>query len=292
MQYYQLKNFNEKAEDNKLSFRVFELNKEFIQALSTPHQNDHFCIFMVEEGEIQLQIEAKKYILHASQVAVIFPQQVSLIQKISNQSKGKIILFDEVLFCSDILKNELSVYNVNLSTQLNCTVLEKKQFVEGLRTITIVQDIYHQPSLIKKEQARFLIKTFLLALIESVHGKHALWETSNSTEQQLYVNFKKMLNEHFKLQRTVQYYADQLFITPKKLNLITKKYGGETAINAIHQRILTEIKRQLMFADRTHKEIAFDLGFNSPAALNKFVKAKLNETPTQLQHELAQMYIT
>ncbi|XP_037930188.1 NADPH-dependent butanol dehydrogenase-like, partial [Teleopsis dalmanni] len=69
------------------------------------------------------------------------------------------------------------------------------------------------------------------------------------------------------------------------------KSCGETAINAIHNRILTEIKRQLMFADISHKEIAFDLGFNSPAALNKFVKAKLNLTPTQLQQELAQKKI-
>jgi hypothetical protein len=53
------------------------------------------------------------------------------------------------------------------------------------------------------------------------------------------------------------------------------KYSGENAINAIHNRILTEIKRQL-FSDLSHKEIAFDLGF-SPSALNKFVRAKLKK---------------
>jgi AraC family transcriptional activator of pobA len=40
----------------------------------------------------------------------------------------------------------------------------------------------------------------------------------------------------------------------------------------------------------SHKEIAFDLGFSSPSALNKFVRAKLKETPTDLQNELAQIY--
>ncbi|MNY51386.1 Helix-turn-helix domain protein [compost metagenome] len=79
-------------------------------------------------------------------------------------------------------------------------------------------------------------------------------------------------------------------ITTKKLNAITKKHCGETAIQTIHHRILMEIKRQLMFSDLAHKEIAFDLGFNSPSALNKFVRSKLKETPTQLQQELSQMY--
>jgi AraC family transcriptional activator of pobA len=88
----------------------------------------------------------------------------------------------------------------------------------------------------------------------------------------------------------VQYYASKLSITPKKLNEITKKHCAETAINAIHNRILTEIKRQLLFSDLSHKEIAFYLGFSSPSALNKFVRSKLKETPTELQNELAQIY--
>ncbi|MBQ0148391.1 MAG: AraC family transcriptional regulator [Flavobacteriaceae bacterium] len=288
---YRLKQYKEKIEDENLSFRVFDFSEERINTYLKPHQNDHFCIFIVEEGKIELQVEEKTYVLNNGKVAVIFPNQLNYIKTTSINLLGKIILFDEVLFCSDILKNELSVYNVNLSTQLNCTVLGKDAFDEGLRTINIVQEIYNFPSLIKKEQARFFIKTFLLALIESVHGQHIILG-QNSTDQPLYVQFKKLLNEQYKYERTVQYYANQLHITSKKLNSITKKHCGETAINTIHDRILIEIKRQLMFADRTHKEIAFDLGFNSPAALNKFVKAKLNETPTQLQEELAQMYNT
>lgn len=291
MQRFKLKEEVEKLEDDKLSFRVFDFSNDRINRYTELHLNDHFCILMVEEGKISLQIEERSYMLSNGKVAVIFPNQLHYIKPITDNAKGKIILFDEVLFCSDILKNELSAYNVNLSTQLNCTVLAKEDFQEGLRTINIVQEIYNKPSLIKKEQARFFIKTFLLALIESVHGQHTVLE-QNTIDQPLYIQFKKLLNEHYKTERTVQYYADQLNVTPKKLNAITKKHCGETAIHTIHNRILTEIKRQLMAADSTHKEIAFDLGFNSPAALNKFVKAKLNETPSQLQEELAQMYNT
>ncbi|MEI7487399.1 MAG: helix-turn-helix domain-containing protein [Chryseobacterium sp.] len=203
--------------------------------------------------------------------------------------KGKIILFEEILFCSDILKNELSTYNVNLSTQLNCTILSPEDFEQSLHAIEIIKGIYQKPSLIKKEQARFHIKIFLLGLIESVHGLHPILH-KETVDKPIYVRFKKLLNQHYKEQRTVQYYAEELAITTKKLNSITKKHCGETAIQAIHNRILIEIKRQLIFSDLSHKEIAFDLGFNSPSALNKFVKAKLKETPTELQQELAQMY--
>ncbi|RQO40818.1 AraC family transcriptional regulator [Chryseobacterium sp. KBW03] len=291
MKKLEIKKNIQKEEDKSLSFRVFDLTNEYLKDYDQPHKKDHFFIIVIEKGTLQLHIEDKIHFLKPGKISVIFPEQVHFISDTSDDLKGKIILFEEILFCSDILKNELSTYNVNLSTQLHCTVLSSEDFQQSLYLISIIQGIYQQPSLIKKEQARFQIKIFLLGLIESVHGLHPILH-KETADKPIYVRFKKLLNEHYKQYRTVQYYADELAITPKKLNAITKKHCGETAIQAIHNRILMEIKRQLMFSDLSHKEIAFDLGFNSPSALNKFVKAKLKETPTALQQELAQMYNT
>lgn len=291
MKKLEIKKNIQKEEDKNLSFRVFDLTNDYLKEYTKPHKKDHFFIIVIERGMLQLHIEDKIHFLKPGKISVVFPEQVHFISDTSDDLKGKIILFEEILFCSDILKNELSTYNVNLSTQLHCTVLSSEEFQQSLYLISIIQGIYQQPSLIKKEQARFQIKIFLLGLIESVHGLHPILH-KETADKPIYVRFKKLLNEHYKQYRTVQYYADELAITTKKLNSITKKHCGETAIQAIHNRILIEIKRQLMFSDLSHKEIAFDLGFNSPSALNKFVKSKLKETPTALQQELAQMYNT
>lgn len=279
-----------KAEDKNLSFRVFDLEKEQITEYLTPHKKDHFCILIIETGSIQVHIEEKIHLMKAGKISIIFPDQVQFLSEPSADLSGKVILFEEVLFCSDILKNELSAYNVNLSVNLNSILLSKEEFENGLRLASEIQEIYTNPSLIKKEQGRFFIKIFLLGLIESVHGQHPLLYQETETDKPIYVQFKKLLNEHYKKERTVAYYADQLAITTKKLNAITKKHCKETAIHAIHNRILTEIKRQLLFSDLSHKEIAFDLGFSSPSALNKFVQSKLQETPTEPQQALAQIY--
>lgn len=289
LQKLKIKKNIQKEEDKNLSFRIFDLNKERLQEYQKPHKKDHFCIIVVENGHIQVHIEEKTHSLKAGKISVIFPEQVHFVSNPSEDLKGKFILFEEILFCSDILKNELSTYNVNLSTQLNCTILPAKEFERSMHLLKMIWDIYINPSLIKKEQARFYIKIFLLGLIESIHGLHPVLY-KETTDKPLYIQFKKYLNQHYKEQRTVQYYAEKLSITSKKLNSITKKHCGETAIHTIHNRILIEIKRQLLFSDLTHKEIAFDLGFNSPSALSKFVKSKLKETPTELQQELAQMY--
>ncbi|AWK05771.1 AraC family transcriptional regulator [Flavobacterium crocinum] len=288
-----LKRFNlkqniQKKEDKNLSFRVFDIDNSNINEYLNPHKNDHFFILIVEKGKIDIHIEDNVFNLKSEKISIVFPDQINFISNPDSDLKAKIILFEEVLFCSDILKNELSPYNVNLSANLNCNALNTEEFQHALTLVESIQTIYNSPTLVKKEQARFYIKIFLLGLIESIHGQHPILH--QKTNQHVYIAFKKLLNEEFKNQRTVQYYAERLGITPKKLNEITKKHCSETAINAIHNRILKEIKRQLLFSDLSHKEIAFNLGFSSPSALNKFVKSKLKETPTELQNELSQIY--
>ncbi|WP_281233978.1 AraC family transcriptional regulator [Flavobacterium gelatinilyticum] len=278
-----------KREDQSLSFRVYDLTKEHLQNYSEPHKKDHFSIIMVESGEVEIHLEEEIIHLKAGKISLIFPEQISYVSLISSEISGKIILFEEILFCSDILKNELLSYNVNLSSHLKCIFLSPSEFERSKAMAGFIEEIYSDPSLIRKEQGRFYIKILLLGLIESVHGQHPVFQ--HESDKTLYIRFKKMLNERYKEEKTVQYYASNLAVTTKKLNSITKKHCGETVINAIHNRVLQEIKRLLLFSDLSHKQISLELGFSSPSALNKFVKNKLDETPTELQKELAQIYI-
>lgn len=279
-----------KNADSSLSFRYFDLTPNFFERYATPHKKDHFCVFMVQSGSMALHIEEKTHWLKKGKISVTFPDQVQFVSDISPDLSGKVILFEEVLFCSDILKNELSSYNVNLTGLLSCLFLSEAEFGRCCQLAGEIKEVYEHPSLVKKEQARFYIKILLLGLIEMVHGQQPVIQ--QEADKPHYIRFKELLNAQYKSQRTVQYYAAQLSLTPKKLNEITKKHCGETAINAIHNRILTEIKRLMLFSDYTHKEIAFDLGFSSPSALNKFVRSKLHETPSELQQELEQIYTT
>jgi AraC family transcriptional activator of pobA len=80
-------------------------------------------MLLLQSGKIDVHIEDKVHILKPGKISIIFPDWIHFISNLSNDLSGKIILFEEVLFCSDILKNELSAYNVNLAAHLNCTSL-------------------------------------------------------------------------------------------------------------------------------------------------------------------------
>ena len=111
----EIKKNSTKPEDKNLSFRVFELDALQLKAYRQPHKKDHFCIILVTDGKIEVHIEDKIHFLKSGKISIIFPDQIHFVATNSDNLKGKIILFEEVLFCSDILRNDLSAYNVNFA---------------------------------------------------------------------------------------------------------------------------------------------------------------------------------
>ena len=45
-------------------------------------------------------------------------------------------------------------------------------------------------------------------------------------------------------------------------------------------------KRLLLFGDLTHKNIAYDLGFDSPSSFSAFIKKKTGFTPSEIQAQV------
>jgi AraC family transcriptional activator of pobA len=58
---------------------------------------------------------------------------------------------------------------------------------------------------------------------------------------------RRLVEEHFRQERLISFYAAKLAITPDRLNDHVKRVSGVTAGHLIRQRVLTEAKRALVF---------------------------------------------
>lgn len=283
---YTLKEYFDQKKSPCLSFNVYSLNDD-IKKDEQLHRSDYFQVILVQEGEVNQHIEHQSLQLLNNQISVVFPHQINAFELTKN-AKGIVVQFDEVLFCSDLLKNELISYNNDLMSKLNHVILDAGEFSKINNYAIQILELFQNLSPIKKEQIRFYIKIMLLEIIEAAHQNYQGFQAPDQLD--VFARFKTLIEANFKSKRTVAYYKDELQITSKKLNEICKSKTGNTALNIIHERILTEIKRLLLFSGKNHKEIAFELGFDSPSALNKFVYAKLKETPSELKESLSQIY--
>jgi AraC family transcriptional activator of pobA len=90
---------------------------------------------------------------------------------------------------------------------------------------------------------------------------------------------RQLLEEHFRSERLIGFYADKLAMTPDRLNDHVKRAAGVTAGHLIRQRVLTEAKRQLIFTTLAIHDIAYRLAFSDPSHFTRFFRKQTGVTP-------------
>lgn len=284
---YTLDSYFEAANKPCLAFNMESISHQSPNDETVVHRHDYYQIIVLEKGSAVHCIEFDTYEMSAGSISVLFPKQFHQIT-FSDDAEGSIIMFCDELFCSAVLKKELSAYNISIQQRLNYINLSADDYGSIGKVILQIKELYENISIAKKEQIKFYIKIVLLQLMEL--GTDREPSRVETEEANTYLRFRDLVEEQFRTCRTVQSYAEQLGITTKKLNAICNQHTGETALTVIHQRTLLEIKRMLVFFDYPIKEIAFDLGFDSQSALNKFIASKANCTPSELKYRLSHIY--
>jgi AraC family transcriptional regulator, transcriptional activator of pobA len=94
---------------------------------------------------------------------------------------------------------------------------------------------------------------------------------------------RRLLEEHFRRERLIAFYADRLAMTPDRLNDRVKRATGVTAGHLIRQRVLTEAKRQLMFTAQPIHQIAEELGFSDSSHFIRFFRKQAGITPHEFR---------
>jgi AraC family transcriptional regulator, transcriptional activator of pobA len=94
-----------------------------------------------------------------------------------------------------------------------------------------------------------------------------------------------LLEEHFRKERQLGFYAEKLAMTPDRLNDIVKRATGVTAGHLIRQRVLTEAKRQLVFTSLAIHEISYDLTFADPSHFARFFRKQTGTTPQTFREQ-------
>ena len=96
-----------------------------------------------------------------------------------------------------------------------------------------------------------------------------------------------LIEQHYTTHKHCEFYAQALSITNKRINEIVKAERGKTVTQLIHDRIILEANRELIFSTKTIKTIAFELGFEDPAYFSRFYRGQMNESPAEFRTRCA-----
>ena len=138
---------------------------------------------------------------------------------------------------------------------------------------------------IQAEMLRMLMARFIIKSTRLLKAKEGIIDTPKSSKVDLLRSFNFLVEQHFKEEHSVSFYADKLFKSPKTLSNNFAKLN-RSPLQIIHQRIVLEAKRLLTYTDKSAKEIAYDVGFEDASHLSRLFKKYTSQSPSEFKRGL------
>lgn len=182
---------------------------------------------------------------------------------------------DQEVGCVGLLffgNTHIPIVTLDTSEQPKFNMLHQV-FLDELETTDTIQ-----AEMLRMLMARFIIKTTRLLKSNTKN------EASSKSPNDLLRHYNLLVEMHYKEAHSVSFYADKLHKSPKTLSNTFAKYD-RSPLQIIHERLVLETKRQLLYTDRSAKEIAYDIGFDDASHLSRLFKKQTGLTPSAFKKQ-------
>lgn len=108
----------------------------------------------------------------------------------------------------------------------------------------------------------------------------SLAERSRDTRALLVQHFIERVESAFRSHRPLAAYASELGVSAPHLTRTCREMLGHSALRIIHDRLMLEARRELVYTAMPISQIAFGLGFADPAYFSRFFAARAGMPPS------------
>lgn len=143
-----------------------------------------------------------------------------------------------------------------------------------------------------KYKALTIIEYLRIFFFEACHIMESANRESHVPRKERVItnDFFKCAEKNFRTNRKVEFYADEIGISPKHLAFVVKKTTGRYPSEWLEDYALLEAKKMLRYTDESIQNIAFDLNFATPSHFSKFFKANTDMTPKEFRSQILDIY--
>ncbi len=247
------------------------------------HRHSYFEVMFFEQGGGKNLIDFVEYEVKSHACYLIYPGQIHLLSRVPG-SHGYLTQFQLASIASPQL---LRLLQEKAWSGQGAVLFEEDQ--EAMRKAMPFVELIGCHAQSQAPHRRETQQHLLQAMLYALFSLTTTTKTSPAIDADFY-QFLQLIDLHFKQNQTVRFYLDRLPITEKKLAALTQKLRGLSPLQIIHQRILLEAKRMLVTGNQAHKEIAYDLGFDSPASFSAFIKKKTGLTASEIQAQMTEIH--
>jgi AraC family transcriptional regulator, transcriptional activator of pobA len=275
----------ENSTDNEFSTYFIQKEGQPIPLLY-PFRSSHFTILLITEGRAHVQVNLINYVLHPCEMLVIAPDAVRQFKNLSFDCSVSVVGFSR-----DFLLHA-GIHQSNVDA-IELLALQNDPFVKTTAfTTSILDGLLHLLDAKRREKPasiycaeiiRHSFAAFMLQVAETFRNSQVV-EVKHNRKEDLLIQFLKLLPQHFREERSVQYYAENLFVTPKHLTQTVKDLTGRPAGAFIDDMVITEAKILLNNHSLSIAQIADELHFSDQFFFSKYFKKYAGVSPSQYRN--------
>ncbi len=242
-----------------------------------PHTLSFYDITFIQSGSGELCLDGESIILESNTIVFTSPFQVRSWKSL-NSLKGIALFFVRdfvnMLFNDRYFLDRFMFFdNSGVISHLKVD----SEFFSNIFEILVEMEKEFQTKDIDTNE---ILASNLYKILASLNRKTRL----HNLEAKVFVNpyihaFKQLLEEKFKEEHQVNFYAQELAITSSHLSDLCKKNLGVNASEIIKDRLVLEAKRLILYTELNIKQIAFALNFSESANFNRFFKNNVGCSP-------------
>lgn len=199
-----------------------------------------------------------------------------------------VIQFNRQFYCVENHDQEVSCNGMLFNGALSAPILRldaKEQESFDVLLAIIKKEFEH-----KDETQREMLKTLLKGfIIKCTRLARAQFSSHLIDTQQLDTvrRYSALVEKHFRSLHKVGDYANMMHKSAKTLANVFKALGEKTPLQIIHEKIVLEAKKRLLYTDQSVKEIAFSLGFSEPTQFSRLFKSNTQTAPADFRKKFS-----
>ena len=245
-----------------------------------------FCI----KGEFEVEINLKKFTIRKDSMFIYTPGNIVRVTNIDPQEKES-VHFVVVAFSEDLMSSTRfdfsKLYNESLRLlESPCVVINENERELCRKYFDLIQEVSKMRMPNMRESVAALISSifYLMGAMWTdrlTAAKKNGGEEVSTRSKIVLEDFLMLVRDYHTKERSLSFYADKLYLTPKYLSKLIKSVSGKSAHEWIDSFVILEAKNLLKYSDMSIKSIVYELNFPNQTTFYRFFKTKTGMTPSE-----------
>lgn len=243
------------------------------------HRDDHYIFMVHQEGTSTYMVDFQEYELQGLGLNIILPGQVHEILGV-NEMKGWHVAVE-----AHALDQATVSMLQEIPDQTRWLPLNPGEELSILACLEMMKERleYKQEQPFNKSILHGLVRAFVGMMAEIYAGRCHHASQKESRSQQVTAQFKTLINQQFKEEKSPAAYATQLHLSPSYLHELVRDATGLSPTHWIQQEVMMEARRLLYYSDLSIKEVGYELGYEDPTYFSRLFRQTVGVSPARFR---------